>query len=111
MAERLQTYAEFWPFYLGEHSRRGTRALHFIGTGLALMLLAMAIATLDWRLFSGAVIAGYAFAWIAHLTVEHNQPATFTYPLWSLASDLRMFGLFAAGRLEGELRKYRIDAQ
>ncbi|HVR01965.1 MAG TPA: Mpo1-like protein [Polyangia bacterium] len=28
MSARLQTFAEFWPSYLGEHSRHATRALH-----------------------------------------------------------------------------------
>ena len=37
-----------------------------------------------------AVICGYAFAWVGHFFVEHNRPATFKYPLWSFAADLRM---------------------
>ena len=31
---RYQTYGEFWPFYLGEHNRAGTRALRLLGTVL-----------------------------------------------------------------------------
>jgi hypothetical protein len=29
MEKRFQTFAEFWPFYLGEHSASMNRWLHF----------------------------------------------------------------------------------
>ena len=108
MMERSATYREFWPYYLREHAKRGTRALHLIGTGLAIALLAASAATGDWRWLLGAVVAGYGFAWIGHFAIEKNRPATFTHPLWSLASDFRMFFLFIAGRLGDELRRHQI---
>ncbi|WP_044559507.1 DUF962 domain-containing protein [Azospirillum sp. B4] len=106
--QRIATYGAFWPFYLGEHAKPATRAWHFVGTGLVLAVLAAGVVTGDWRLFAISPVCGYFFAWVSHFFVEHNRPATFTYPLWSLISDFRMFFLFVGGRLGAELRRYNI---
>ncbi|HEY2540716.1 MAG TPA: DUF962 domain-containing protein [Stellaceae bacterium] len=98
------TYPEFWRRYLGAHRDPRTRALHYSGTTLAIGALGAAAATRDWRWLAAAPIAGYSCAWLGHLAFEHNRPETFGHPLWSLASDFRMLGLFAAGRLGRELR-------
>jgi hypothetical protein len=109
MAERIETYSEFWPHYLREHARPETRALHVAGTGLALLLLIWAILAAEPWLVLAALAAGYGPAWIAHLVIEKNRPATFSHPLWSLASDLRMSWYWITGRLGRELERAGVE--
>ena len=139
MTERISSFAEFFPYYLGEHRNPTCRALHFVGTTgffavlgaalasaptqlgpallgigalgaigarlesrrntapLLLAMIAVALWIQPWIL--AGVIWAYGFAWFGHFRVEHNRPATFTYPLWSLLGDFRMWGLMVRGRL------------
>jgi tetratricopeptide (TPR) repeat protein len=105
MARQYQSFAEFWPFYLREHSQPRTRALHYAGTTLVIAIALVAVATGRWLWLLAIPVAGYGFAWLAHFAVEKNRPATFTCPLWSLAADFRMWWLWLTGRLGKELKR------
>ena len=135
--ERIQSYREFWPYYLNEHRAPLCRHVHFIGTtGFMLylgysiyhtpllggvLILALGLGWLNfkrearanafWVLFGmiGAlcwaepsiiygILFAYFWAWVGHFLIEHNRPATFAYPLWSLASDFKMWGEMCFGR-------------
>jgi len=102
---RIQTYSEFWFFYLQEHANETNRKLHFIGTTLVIQFAALAIATSNYHILWLCPLAGYGFAWIGHFKVEHNRPATFKYPLWSLFSDFKMYAYYITRKLNKEIEK------
>ena len=108
-AGKITTYAEFWPFYLREHGKPLTRAIHYVGTFLSLWFLLIAVGAGGWW-WAAVPLSGYAFAWAAHFAVEKNRPATFTYPFWSLISDYRMFFLWFGGRLDRHLKAAGVPA-
>jgi hypothetical protein len=107
---RIGSYAEFWPYYLREHARPATRAWHYFGTSLALLCVVGAIVAHQLWLLPLMLVAGYGPAWIGHLTVEKNRPATFRYPLWSLISDFRLYAVWLSGRLPSELAKAGVES-
>jgi hypothetical protein len=101
---QLHTYEQFWVFYVGEHSHRISRALHFAGTSLALAAVVAGVTVEPWWLIA-APAAGYGFAWVGHFLFEKNRPATFGHPWWSLRADFRMYRYMWLGRMEGEVRR------
>lgn len=99
MSTEFRTYDEFFLFYLRQHSHRANRLLHALGTPLGLAI-AMAALLLHHPWFALLWLpVGYGFAWVGHLLVEGNRPATWGHPWWSLISDFRMLGLMITGRL------------
>lgn len=98
MTARPLTFAEFYPRYLREHQQRGTRILHFIGTSFFLLCLVLAVVLLRPVLLLHGIIGAYSFAWIGHFFVEHNRPATFQHPWFSLRGDFRLYWDLLRGR-------------
>jgi hypothetical protein len=96
---RYASFAEFYPYYLGEHANPTCRRLHFVGTTLVIALLLVAIVGSRWSLLWWLPIAGYGFAWAGHFFFEKNRPATFKYPLYSLIGDFAMYRDVLTGRI------------
>ena len=89
--EAFSSFAEFYPYYLGEHANIACRRLHFVGSTLTLLCLIGLIVTFNLWWLLAAVVCGYGFAWIGHFFFEHNRPATFRHPLYSLMGDWLMY--------------------
>lgn len=110
----IETFEEFWDFYVGEHKEKANRVLHFLGTTAAIGCVAGGLLTKRRWLLLAAPVCGYGPAWIGHFFVEKNKPASFKYPLWSLQADFIMWWKTIKGEMDAEvervLRKAAEDA-
>ncbi len=97
--QRFNSFAQFYPYYLGEHRNPACRRLHFIGTTLVIALLAYALGSGNWLLLLAVPVAGYGFAWIGHFFFEKNRPATFQHPFYSLRGDFVMYRDMLRGKV------------
>ena len=87
----FSSFKAFYPYYLGEHQNSTCRRLHFVGSSLCLVIVALAaLSGQAWWLLM-LPVTGYGFAWVGHFFFEHNKPATFRYPWYSLMGDWVMF--------------------
>lgn len=100
-----KSFDAFWPFYVREHSKPGTRVMHYLGSVAALSLLGWLIAEGHGAWFALAFVPGYAGAWIGHFFIEKNRPATFKYPFYSFAADWKMNAYAITGRMGAEVER------
>jgi len=98
--KRYETFKEFYPFYLSEHSNKVRRLMHFIGTTLVLAILIYGVATEQYKLLWFLPVAGYGFAWIGHFVFEKNRPASFKQPFYSFIGDWVMYAQIWLGKVK-----------
>lgn len=108
--ERISSFEEFWPYYVGEHRDPTCRTLHYFGTFFGTSTAIWALVTLNPWLGPLAMVLGYGPAWVGHFFIEKNRPATFKYPLWSLASDYKMLSFALRGKMTAEVTRLFGDA-
>jgi hypothetical protein len=97
--DRFNSFAEFYPYYLQEHSNDVCRRLHYVGSLLVLSILGFALFSQQWLWLLALPLAGYGFAWVGHFVFEKNKPATFKYPLYSFMGDWVMLKDAFTGRI------------
>jgi hypothetical protein len=95
----FKSFAEFYPFYLGEHRNRTCRRLHFLGASLALLCLGMLVVTGRPQYLLYGLLCGYGFAWLGHFVFEKNKPASFKRPLYSFMGDWVMYKDIWTGKI------------
>jgi hypothetical protein len=99
------SFEEFWPYYLREHAKPETRALHILGTTVGILGVGAWLMTGRFKYLAAGLAGSYGSAWIGHFAYEGNRPATFGHPVWSLEADLRMYRLWLDGGLEAEIQR------
>ncbi|UTW48101.1 DUF962 domain-containing protein [Bacterioplanoides sp. SCSIO 12839] len=105
LEQPFRSFAEFYPYYLSEHSDRVCRSLHYIGSSAVLFCLAYSLLSGQYVWLWALPVLGYGMAWIGHFFFEHNKPATFKYPLWSFMGDWVMLKDFLTGQIGHKLPK------
>ncbi len=96
--QRIDSFAEFYPFYLTQHANRANRELHFAGSTLALLCLFALVLSGNLWWAPAAAICGYGFAWAGHFLIEKNRPATLRQPWYSLMADWLMYWQMLTGQ-------------
>ena len=97
---KFNSFKEFYPFYLSEHSKRSTKILHMIGSIGVILMISYSFYSSNTKILYYLPIVGYGFAWIGHFFFEKNRPATFTYPLYSFIGDWIMLKDIFLGKVE-----------
>ncbi len=100
MNEPYSSLKSFYPYYLSEHQNLTCRRLHFVGSSLVIVLLAVTLYTRNLQWLWLVPVCGYGFAWVGHFFFEHNRPATFKYPLYSFVSDWLMYADILTGKVK-----------
>ncbi|MEI8665789.1 DUF962 domain-containing protein [Pseudoalteromonas sp. B28] len=96
----FKSFKAFYPYYLKEHRNVTCRCLHFIGSTLVLVVIAIALLKQHYSLLWLLPVIGYGFAWVGHFFFEKNRPATFKHPFYSLWGDWVMFKDILIGKIK-----------
>jgi hypothetical protein len=106
----INSFEDFWPYYVRAHQNKNSRRLHFVGTSAAMTLVGLGVLTRKITPILLAPVAGYGMAWIGHFLVEGNTPATFGHPLWSLKGDFKMWRMILEGTMDAEVERVLNEA-
>lgn len=104
-APQIDSFEDFWPYYVRAHKSPLNRAFHYVGTSCGVSCALAGIATFNPLLLAAAPVVGYGPAWAGHFFVEGNRPATFGYAFYSLLGDFKMLSLALRGKMSEEVAR------
>ncbi len=100
-----QSFEEFWPYYVSQHLRPLTRAVHVWSTVVAFVLGAAALAAQVWWVAPAVVVAAYGLNWLSHFAWERNRPAS-----WGVRSNMRLVRRYFSREIRSDVEAVRAAA-
>jgi len=95
----------FWAYHTQQHTDRRNKVLHYVMNAQLLGLLGLGFATGETGFFIAAPSA-YPVGWAGHLLNEPNDPATWKYPIGSLATEFVLWWHILRGTRGREELRY-----
>lgn len=86
----INSFSDFWPYYLNQHSSLWNRRIHLVGTISAIFFFIFFLLQENYKALLFIPLIGYGPAWFGHFFVEKNKPATFGHPIYALRGDFYM---------------------
>lgn len=71
--KRYSSFTEFYPFYLSQHQNPICRRLHYIGSGIILVIIVNTLFNQHWWQLLWLPVVGYGFAWLGHFLFEDRK--------------------------------------
>lgn len=94
----FSSYEEFFPYYVGQHSKAATRWVHLAGTLTGTVVGTSLLMRRRWRGVALMPAFSYGTAWASHFFIEKNKPASWGHPFWSFRGDMQMIRMMLSGR-------------
>ncbi len=80
--------------------------LHFTGTNNLIGWLLLAFVRRSPRLILVAIASSYMFAWVGHLLIQRNRPATWEYQVLSALCEIQMYLKIWDGSMDAEVAQF-----
>ena len=102
----VETFEDFWPYYVRLHRRPETQWLHALATASCGALLAAGVVERSSWLLVAAPLADYAIAQASHRLFEKNKTTPWKRQDWHTRAELRMLRLVVTGRMRAEVERF-----
>ena len=105
MDKHEETFEEFWDEYVRHHQNPRNRALHLVGTSLALLAAGVGIAKRRPLLVAAAPVIAYGFSVCGHIFFEGSLPMSLSHPVRAVLANFKMIQKMMDGSIEAEVAR------